>query len=335
MSSDEFVVKVFDKSHFDVVGVISDVWKAVARLLVGFADSCRFDHVYHLWRKEPRLKPILLSCLMLNLVYLLVMVFVEQFLLVWLTSISESIISPVLSSEEDDGRFVLYIFQAVGYWSAWVLYELLWAVPMFAASFWRSNKYYTELAELVPPPTNVLKRSTTDKTGESSANTLVALISDGVSYALQLMFLKVANSLVSLIPYTGWYLSAILQCLLASFYAFESHWNRCRPDQSPSAFIAFMERDWSYFLGFGILLTAATIQLPVFMSLALYAGILPIFIVVAARPDAAAWHRTAQKPTFRVLPQTIRYFDMGHKLVDLTLIWIQYQISSRTRRKRE
>jgi hypothetical protein len=318
MDTEEIKVTWFDTSHFDVSGLAIDVWKVVVRFLSGFFDSLRFDHVVRLWQQDPRLKPILMACFLLNIAYLLVMFAVE------------SVLVPVLdhwmsiaSGEEP----IAYLMQQLSMWALWLVYQCIWAVPMFGASFWRSNKWYSELAEIVPPP--LIPRAI-DRSAQSG-NTLVSQISDGVSFVLQLVLLKVANSILSAIPYTGWWLSAILQCLLASFYAFESHWNRIHPGQPPAAFIVFIERDWAYFLGFGVLLTAVTIQLPVFMSLALYAGILPIFIVVASRPEASAWQKSIHKPTFHVLPHAIKYFDMGHKGVDLILIWIKYYISGTQR----
>jgi hypothetical protein len=319
METEEINVKIFDTTHFDVIGLTSDIWKVVVRFLLGLVDSFRFDHVFRLWQQEPRLKPILLSCFLLNMAYFVIMILIE--------SVFIAILDAVMTSAAGD-ESIVYIFKQLSIWSLWTVYQLAWAVPMFGASFWRSNKWYAELAELVPPP---IPPRTIERSSQSGS-TLVSQISDGVSFVLQLMLLKVANSVLGAIPYTGWYLSAILQCLLASFYAFESHWTRCHPGQPPAVFIAFIERDWAYFLGFGVLLTAVTIQLPVFMSLAIYAAILPIFIVVASRPEAAAWQRSLHKPTFTVLPQAIKYFDMGHKGVDLFLIWVKYYISGHTKR---
>lgn len=308
----------FNPRHFDVLGLASDIGKAVLRLLLGLIDSLRFDHVFRLWQQEPRLKPILIACFCLNIVYFMVMWLIEYLFMDLLENLMTK------ASGEDP---VAYVLQQLTIWVLWLIYQLVWAVPMFGASFWRSNKWYSELAEIVPPP---ITPRAADRSSQSN-NTLVSQISEGVSFGLQLVILKVANSILSAIPYTGWYLSAILQCLLASFYAFESHWTRCHPGQPPSTFINFIERDWAYFLGFGVLLTAVTIQLPVFMSLAIYAGILPIFIVVASRPEAAAWQRSVYKPTFAVLPHSIKYFDMGHKGVDLILILVKKSISGQTK----
>jgi riboflavin transporter FmnP len=314
MEASEIKVKLFDTRHFNVTGLAVDLWKVVTRFLIGFIDSCRLDHLFRLLEKEPRLAPILRSCFLLNITYLIVMVVVENIL----TYLLEWRLTDVAGDD-----YLLNAYKQLCTWSLWIVYQLTWAVPMFGASFLRSNKYYAELAELVPAP---LTPRAADRSAQSG-NTLVSHISDGLSFVLQLILLKVANSVVGAIPYSGWYLSAILQCLLASFYAFESHWARIHPGQPPGTFIAFIERDWAYFFGFGVLLTATTIALPVFMSLALYAAILPVFIIVASRPEAAAWQRSIYKPSFQVLPQSIRYFDMGHKAVDLATIWIKYKLT--------
>ena len=77
MESKGFKVIYFNPRHFDVLGLASDIGKAVLRLLLGLIDSLRFDHVFRLWQQEPRLKPILIACFCLNIVYFMVMWLIE------------------------------------------------------------------------------------------------------------------------------------------------------------------------------------------------------------------------------------------------------------------
>lgn len=312
----EIKVIIFDWSRIDVLGFLSDVAKLTTRFLYGLVDSLRVDYVVKLWRQDPAIRPVLLSCFWLNVAYCLVMLLAEG-LLSWLFSL----VSP--SHSEDSALPSVPIYASICWAILYLLYNIVWAVPMFAASFLRSNKWYADLATIVPPPLTprLMEKNT------NSESTIISQISDSLSFALQLMFLKVLTSAFAAIPYTGWYLSAVLQCLLASYYAFESHWMRSHPGQASILFISFIERDYAYFLGFGVLLTALTINLPVFMSLAIYAGILPIFIVVAGRPEASAWQRTSTKPTLQVFPTAIKYFDLGHKCADLITIWLKSFVS--------
>lgn len=310
-------VIIFDRSRIDVLGFLGDVGKLTTRFLYGFIDSLRIDYVIKLWRQDPAIRPVLASCFWLNMTYFLVMVIAEQGLelLFWLVSSTDS--DPSSSPKWP-------IYQSLCWMVLYLLYNIVWAVPMFAASFLRSNNWYADLAKIVPPPIipRVMEKNS------NSESTIISQISDSLSFALQLMFLKVLTSAFAIIPYTGWYLSAVLQCLLASYYAFESHWTRSHPGQASILFIPFIERDYSYFLGFGVVITALTINLPVFMSLALYAAILPIFIIAAARPEAAAWQRSSTKPTLKVFPTAIKYFDLGHKCADLITIWLKSFVSA-------
>lgn len=310
-SSPAYKVVIFDRSMVDITGLVCDLWKVLVRFTLGFVDSLRFDHVVRLWRQEPKIRPILVSCFMLNMTYFALMAVIEVAL--GFLDVDQTQPSAAVASGNK-----WYWYPLLCWWLLWFTYQISWAIPMFATSFLRSNRWYSDLTDLVPPPNSPLRPIAV--ASDSSSSHFILQLSESLSYMLQLMFLKIATSALTAIPYTGWYLSAVLQCLLASFYAFESHWTRSHPKQSNVLFIAFIERDWAYFLGFGVLLTALTIYLPVFMSLALYAAILPIFIVVAARPDASAW-RTSSIPKYRVLPHAIKYFDLGRQAADLITIW--------------
>lgn len=303
-------VVIFDASKIDVLGFLSDIAKLGVRFSYGLFDSLRIDYVIKLWRQDPAIRPVLMSCFWLNIAYCLIMVLVELGLdLLW---------SMFASASSDSSALRLY---ASFFWVVlYLAYNVFWTIPVFAATFLRSNNWYSELAKIVPSPITPVKVMEKNSNSES---TIISQISDSLSFALQLMFLKVLTSAFAAIPYTGWHLSAVLQCLLASYYAFESHWMRSHPGQASILFISFIERDYAYFLGYGVLLTALTINLPVFMSLALYAAILPIFIVVAGRPEAAAWQRSSTKPTLQVFPTAIKYFDLGHKCADLITIWLK------------
>lgn len=314
-SPQELKVVIFDTSKIDLLGLLSDLGKLSVRFLFGLIDSLRIDYVVKLWRQDPAIRPVLLSCFFLNAAYCVFMIAAEFGLdFLW----------EQFSYASADSS-ALRLYASIAWVLLYMVYNAIWTIPVFAATFLRSNNWYSELAKIVPSPITPVKVMEKNSNSES---TIISQISDSLSFALQLMFLKVLTSAFAAIPYTGWHLSAVLQCLLASYYAFESHWMRSHPGQASILFISFIERDYAYFLGFGVLLTALTINLPVFMSLALYAGILPIFIVVAGRPEAAAWQRSSTKPTLKVLPTAIKYFDLGHKCADLITIWLKSFVSA-------
>ncbi|KAG2183146.1 hypothetical protein INT43_006141 [Umbelopsis isabellina] len=112
-------------------------------------------------------------------------------------------------------------------------------------------------------------------TSTSPVQNVAYVIYQMLFYASCAIFLGV----LQMIPHIGTPISFIVSCWFISYYAFEFKWVNLgfTMDQR----MAYLEKHWAFFLGFGLPLTTLTFFLSSLRSAAVYAVFFPSFVIMA------------------------------------------------------
>ncbi|KAI8067454.1 etoposide-induced protein 2.4-domain-containing protein [Gongronella butleri] len=86
-------------------------------------------------------------------------------------------------------------------------------------------------------------------------------------------------TLVRCIPWIGTPASLLLNCVIMGYYCFEYKWIDLGWTQAHR--MAFVERHWAYFLGFGLPATLLTFFLTTLHAGAVFALVYPSFVILA------------------------------------------------------
>jgi etoposide-induced 2.4 mRNA len=81
---------------------------------------------------------------------------------------------------------------------------------------------------------------------------MVSIVSDEIYRSILFLSYLVITALVYFVPKVGAFVSFILMCWIYAYYSFEYGW--IHKGWTVDQRIAYFERHWAYFLGFGTLL---------------------------------------------------------------------------------
>lgn len=174
------------------------------------------------------------------------------------------------------------------------LYYLLWVFPVYCLCLILNSFWYSDIAIIVykhlwkTPKTSPLP-FITRLDFELRRDILVA------AYVVQIAGLAV-------IPY-NWVLVIPALSFLYSYYCFEYRWTL--EGKTVLQNLAQIERNWTYFLGFGLPFTSVTYIVPGLMGSGLWALLFPFFIVtgMTARPPVESGRRV---PVFGTAKWVVR-----------------------------
>ncbi|KAK9875780.1 hypothetical protein WA026_009572 [Henosepilachna vigintioctopunctata] len=152
-----------------------------------------------------------------------------------------------------------------------LVFTSIWVVPLFVISRAVNNLWFQDIAD----------SAYIQRRGRPLSWQSVSLwIADTIfSITVQTLFL-IQAMLISYIPYygIGYLLSLIHMCLLYSLYAFEYKWFNMRWELHRR--LAYIERNWPYFIGFGFPLAVITQMLNSWMlSGGIFSLLFPFFII--------------------------------------------------------
>jgi len=165
-----------------------------------------------------------------------------------------------------------YVFLILGY------YYVFWAVPIFLLSFVINNKWLDSIAKCA---------DTASKSRTYSRNTFQiidqmpkTLASKAYSTTFAPTFV-VQSLLCFLVPVLGTIINMIILCWLYSLYCFEYKW----PEWSIGKRLNFIEQNWAYFSGFGMVVglpfTIASVRYGFWIGYVVWWLLFPFFVVLA------------------------------------------------------
>jgi etoposide-induced 2.4 mRNA len=191
------------------------------------------------------------------------------------------------------------------------MYTFLWIYPAYGISFALSTIWYQDIADYAFR----LRKGKPHVPSQFSYRVWVKVMAEELFRALFLLVFTVQTLAVAFIPYLGEWLMMLHMCWLYSLYSFEYSW--IHMGWSLDRRLAFFERNWAYFLGFGFPSAVLTYIFPGFYSKGIFAVIFPIFILLAieADPESALAKLNVQKYEFS-LP-IVRYAQRVNSLIVL------------------
>jgi hypothetical protein len=102
--------------------------------------------------------------------------------------------------------------------------------------------------------------------------------------------LAVQAFVFSKIPWLTYPIQIISGSLMNAFYAFEYDWNKAGLTLDQQT--AFFEKNWTYFLGFGLPLTLILHLSPTLYVVPIFAMLLPIFVILSSQSTIFAYQTT-------------------------------------------
>lgn len=120
---------------------------------------------------------------------------------------------------------------------------------------------------------------------------------------------------VQVVPWVGAPVAAAFSTLLCALYSFEYTWGMQGVPVVKR--LRFVEENWAYFVGFGTPTVLLTFFWPLFVSLALYAMVLPFCIVLATTSNDSAdrVHQRSKDAGVPRLPIFTPTFKLVHKVL--------------------
>lgn len=307
--SHSFIDEIFNVSRFTYIW-LWETYILICNILFGIRDALSFTYLKQ-QIKNPEIRQILVSSLCFTGIYTLIIILIEYMIFpLYLNVIS-------LQHEKNP---ILYFILKMNYYLLYIVYTIFWVWAMLIWIIRRNGMWLVQLTNILPLPLPVRRLpSTIIKQNAFSTffGSLIQSLSESAMFSILLIFYMGINSVVAFLPHSGYYLAWILQCMLASFYAFQSHWTRSHPQAPSIGVMVFVEQDWAYFLGFGAPITLLTNDLPLAMSLALYSALMPLCVIMAGRPKAYAWRSKDQRYQFKTWPHSVPFFDLGRSFVPI------------------
>ncbi|KAF0716320.1 hypothetical protein AaE_011137 [Aphanomyces astaci] len=154
-----------------------------------------------------------------------------------------------------------------------LVYQGLWMYPIYCVSFILNTIWYQELAEEAYLQTHGTARP--------------APVKD--------MLIDEVYRAILLVPVVGPFVSFVHMSWLYALYCFEYKWSL--HGWSIEKRLAFMEKHWAYFIGFGCPFTLATYFAPNFVGKGIFALLFP-FLLLATVCEPSAERETTKLPLF-------------------------------------
>ncbi|KAF0690197.1 Aste57867_18388 [Aphanomyces stellatus] len=166
------------------------------------------------------------------------------------------------------------------------IYQGLWMYPIYMVSFILNTIWYQELADEAYLQTH----------GTARPAPVKDMIIDEVYRAILVYCFLLQTMLAYLLPVVGPLVSFVHLSWLYALYCFEYKWSL--HGWSIEKRLAFMEKHWAYFAGFGCPFTLATYFVPNFVSKGIFALLFPLFLLLATVCDPSAERETTKLPLF-------------------------------------
>ncbi|CEP02850.1 hypothetical protein PBRA_002817 [Plasmodiophora brassicae] len=160
------------------------------------------------------------------------------------------------------------------------LYRIFWIWPVYCLSFLFNTVWYQSIADSA----FIISARKPSRRRASVSDWVAAMAEEVYRFALLGCFVAQV-AMLSLLPLIGSLAWNVLMTWLYSFYMWEYKWalQGWTMDQR----VAFFQRRWAYFFGFGAPATLLSVVWPTFISYGVFAFLFPCFIIlaIASRPQ--------------------------------------------------
>lgn len=267
--------------------------------LLGIKDSIiGVWPVFRLIKQNEKIAKQLLQCFLLNGVILSFSVIMFDYVVLPAIQYVAGFIYGIISDPSQSG--ILQWLSTI----LWYLFTGFWVLPVFWISKPINSIWFQDIASTVFQETekqkqSKKKRTKTQQASQSLSQSISRFIADLLfSVFMELLFL-VQAMLVGLVPGVGGALSVFHMAMLYALYSFEYKW--MYQGWIVHQRVAFIERRWPYFLGFGLpLAILTTLPSSSVISACIFAVAFPLFIISAnsAQPPQSM---LPQIPVFKVV----------------------------------
>lgn len=252
--------------------------------------------VLQLVRRNEKFRKQLLQCVFLNGVILLLSILIFDYLLLPAIQSIAGLAYGMVSNSSESG--ILAWLGTI----LWYTFTGFWVMPLFWISKPINSIWFQDIASTAFEERTKQRQTKSRRTKAEAASSLTLTISRFIadllfSVVLEMLFLMQAM-LVGLLPAVGSALSVLHMALLYALYAFEYKW--IQQGWIVHQRVLYVEKNWPYFLGFGLPLAVLTfLPSSLFVSACIFAVSFPLFIVSAneAKPAHSA---LPQAPIFNV-----------------------------------
>ena len=208
------------------------------------------------------------------------------------------------------------------------IFHILWLYPVYCLSFILNAAWYQEVAD------EAQRHFSPTGAGAQGGLGFLKIVRDEIFRLLLVIGFVIQASVLSAAPAPlGPVMQFACYSWLFSFYCFEYGWaakgwrllRRTR----------HFERNWLFYLGFGVPGAAATTFLPMLVSGGIYALIFPLFIAVGAYCDATIHHhqprgkRPQNQPGVEGDPDSSMNYILDQLRFQMPIFWFPVQLANR------
>ncbi|KAG1445195.1 hypothetical protein G6F56_009996 [Rhizopus delemar] len=197
-------------------------------------------------------------------------------------------------------------------------YLHLLGFPMYFGLLSINGQYFGKVAE----KSYQIQRSQQQK----PVTNPVQNVASGIFTTILYINCGITAAILSNIPVLGMPLSLLMNCIITSYYCFEYKW--IYMGWNIEQRLSFMEKHWSFFLGFGFPMTILTFFLTFLRSGAIFNLVYPFFIIMAilAVPKTSTNQQVASGVNARsqwTLPNKVSVFFPVRKLNALVILVVR------------
>jgi len=232
-------------------------------------------------KKKKKILPMMGKCCFLNggLLLLSVMIF-ESYIVPMVTFTMTYVTMTIMKNNDPQSSLWSWLEPTMKY-----TFKYLWVIPLFWLCKLLNCFWFVEIADLAyrqkhgRPVISILSSK------DSMFKVLSKTMADFLFSILVEIFFMIQAQIIGLVPVLGPTLSFFHMSLLYSLYAFEYTWTNL--GWSVVRRVGYVENNWPYFLGFGMLLTTVTnLASSAVISACIFGITFPVFILSAleARP---------------------------------------------------
>ncbi|CAO3616242.1 unnamed protein product [Mucor fragilis] len=202
-------------------------------------------------------------------------------------------------------------------------YVSLLGVPMYFVLLGVNGKFFGRVAEKA-----YQTQANQTKQNVPATTTTVSSLASTILTTILYINCGIFATLLSKIPHVGRLLSFFMNCIILSYYCFEYQW--VYKGWNIEKRLSYMEKHWSFFVGFGFPGTIFTFFLSFLRSGAVFALIYPCFIIMAmmavpkaTTPYSQTMASGADAQSEWTLPNRIPIFYPVRKLNDGVILLVR------------
>jgi len=159
-----------------------------------------------------------------------------------------------------------------------VIYYVFYLIPLYLISFIYNSFYYADIAtEAINIERQIFRNRGIN---QPQADVLTRIYNEVIN-ALVLIFFILQSFIISYIPYIGSILYLFNQSFMYAFFCFTYKWGTDQVDLYK--IIAFFDKYFSYFAGFGFVYAVITRIFPGLTGSGVYALLFPIFLLLSIK----------------------------------------------------